>query len=161
MTPSGRSASSYLPGPGRRLATAIFLCSLLLLAGCETLDKRLTRHREALLRLPPEHQELIRQGRIAVGFTEDEVYLAWGAPRHKSLTESVQGRLETWAYTSLQTETYYREERYYDRDIGVWRFYNRPIYRQLEYLAQEAVFANGLVSSFTIHPSARPYLSAP
>lgn len=148
-----------LPNPSRwrsTLAVCTFLC--LVLAGCETLDSRLTRNQAALNNMPPAHQNLIRQGKIQVGFTPAEVYLAWGAPTHKSFTETSQGVLETWYYTTTQTETYYREERYFDRDYGRWRFIDRPYHRYLEYLFQEAVFSNGRVSSFTLYPSYHRYL---
>lgn len=130
---------------------------LLLLTGCETLDSRLTRNQGVLKNLPAEHQSLIHQGRIQVGFTQTEVYLAWGAPTHKAFTENAQGSAETWFYTVTQTETYYREERYYDRRFDVWRYVDRPYQRYLEYIFQEAVFSNGALSSFTIYPSYKPY----
>ena len=148
-------------GPWPLRAGFLLLGLLVLLTGCETLDSRLARNQAILLNLPPEHQSLIRQGHIAVGFTPEEVYLAWGAPSHKAITESVQGRLETWSYTAIQTDTYYREEHYYDWDLRMWRFFNRPYSRQIEYLYQEATFANGALASFTIYPSYRPYASGP
>lgn len=138
------------------LAACILLC--LVATGCETLNSRLTRNQETLNSLPEDHQNLIRRGKIQIGFTPAEVYLAWGAPTHKSFTENSQGGFETWYYTNTQTETYYRQERYFDRDYGRWRYVDRPYYRYLEYLYQEAVFTNGTLSSFTLHPSAQPYL---
>ncbi len=141
------------------LFCGLTLCLFLLLAGCETLDKRLARNEEVLKDLPAEHQGLIRQGRIQVGFTPTEVYLAWGAPTHKAFTENAQGSEETWSYTSTQAETYYREERYYDRKFDTWRSTDRPYQRYLEYIFQEAIFSNGTLSSFTLYPSSKPYLS--
>lgn len=138
-----------------QLAACALLC--LALASCETLDSRLTRNQATLNALPPAHQSIIRQGKVQVGFTPEEVYLAWGAPAHKSFTENAEGGIETWYYTSTQTDTYYREERYFDRDLDRWRFIDRPYHRYLEYLVQEAVFTNGTLSSFTFHPSSRPY----
>lgn len=145
--------SSCLP-----LAGTLFLC-LLLLAACETLGNRLNRNQELLKSLPPEHQALIQQGRIQVGFTPTEVSLAWGAPTHKAFTESSNGNEETWFYTMTQTETYYREERYYDRRRDLWRYVDRPYQRYTEYIFQTAIFSNGLVASFTLYPSYIPYLS--
>jgi len=133
--------------------------SLFFLAGCETLEKRLERNQGLLNTLPPEHQSLIQQGRIQVGFTPSEVYLAWGAPTHKAITESAEGRQEIWSYTTTQTETYYREERYYDWEFDSWRFIDRPIYRYLEYLYREAIFSEGALTSFTLYPNSQPYLN--
>ena len=136
------------------------LLSLLLLAGCETLDSRLLRNQALLTTLPPPHQDLIRQGRVQVGFTATEVYLAWGAPTHKAITENAQGRQEIWYYTTTQTETYYRREHYYDPEYGGWWSKDRPHYRYREYLFQEAIFSNGTLSAFTLYPSYKPFLSA-
>lgn len=147
------SRSHHLP-----LVGTLLLC-LLLLAACETLDSRLARNQEALKNSPPEHQSLIQQGRIQVGFTPTEVYLAWGAASHKSFTESSQGLEETWFYTVTQTETYYREERYYDRHYDVWRYVDRPYQRYVESIFQTVIFSNGVVASFTIYPSYIPYLN--
>ena len=141
-----------------RLIGALLLC-LLLLSACETLDSRLARNQALLQTLPASHQALIQQGRILVGFTPDEVYLAWGAPTHKSFTENTVGNAETWIYTITQTETYYQEERYYDRQYDRWRYIERPYQRYLELAFQEATFTNGTLSSFTVYPSYKPYLS--
>lgn len=133
--------------------------TLLLLSACETLDTRLARNQELLQTLPADHQALIQQGRIQVAFTPAEVYLAWGAPTHKSFTENTLGDAETWIYTVTQTETYYREERYYDQRYDRWRYIERPYQRYLEFIFQEATFTNGTLSSFTVYPSYKPYLS--
>ncbi len=131
------------------------------LAGCETLANRLERNQKLFETLPPQHQELIRQGRVQVGFTPIEVYLAWGAPTRKAITESARGRQETWYYTTTQTETYYRREPYYSPGYGYWWGLDQPYSLYREYLYQEAVFSEGVLSSFTLHPSATPFFSEP
>lgn len=140
-----------------RLPLACLMFWLLLLAACETLDNRLARNQALLNTSSAEHQDLIRQGRIEVGFTPTEVYLAWGAPSHKAFTEDARGREETWLYTLTQTETSYREERYYDRGLDLWRSLDYPYQRSRELIFQEARFENGLLSSFTIYPTFKPY----
>jgi len=139
----------------------LLLLALLLLAGCETLNSRLARNQGVLRTLPAQHQALIQQGRIEVGFTPTEVYLAWGAPSRKAITKNAGGDSETWYYTATQSETFYQEERYYDWEYGVWRRFERPISRYREYLTQEAVFTNGTLSSFTLYPTAEPFRNAP
>lgn len=161
MSP-GHPLNNRRLGSARRRLTMVgrlLLGLLLLLAGCETLENRLGRNQALLKTLPPEHQSLIQQGQVQVGFTPAEVYLAWGAPNHKAITENAAGRQETWSYTTTQTETYYREERFYDWEFNTWRFVDRPIHRYLEYLYQEAIFSGGALTSFTIYPSYQPYLS--
>ena len=52
----------------------------LLTAGCETsgVSARITEKAAVYNALPPEQQEMIRQGEIEVGFTADMVYLSLG-----------------------------------------------------------------------------------
>jgi hypothetical protein len=140
-----------------RAFRGLLILALLLLAGCETLNSRLARNQGLLQTLPAQHQALIQQGRIEVGFTPTEVYLAWGAPSRKAITKNAGGSSETWYYTATQSETFYQEERYYDWEYGVWRRFERPFSRYREYLTQEAVFTNGTLSSFTLYPSAAPF----
>ena len=137
-------------------------CIFLLTSGCETLNARLARNQALLMTLPAEHQALIRQGQIKVGFAPDEVYLAWGAPSRKAVTENARGKVETWYYTFIQDETYYWEDPYYGWGMGGWRSIDRPLYRYQEYLLREALFTDGKLSSYTIHPSdQQPYLNGP
>jgi len=146
------------------LVWGLLLCSLLALTtGCETLNARLARNQALFGSLAPEHQELIRQGQIQVGFAPDEVYLAWGAPSRKALTENARGKIETWYYTAIHTETYYWSDPfYYDNwGYGGWRRYDYPVYRYREYLLKEAIFTNGKLSSYTVHPSYEPFVNEP
>jgi len=152
------------PGPRpteRQGWLTLILCCLLLVTACETLDSRLTRNQALLSSLPAEHQSLIRQGRVAVGFTQAEVYLAWGAPSHKTFTENTRGNEEAWLYTTTQTETTYREERYYDPRLDRWQVIDRPYQRSLLAISQEAIFSNGTLDSFTLYPSPKPYGQGP
>lgn len=148
------------PGPRpieRQGRLALLLCCLLLLTACETLNSRLTRNQALLATFPAEHQSLIRQGQVAVGFSQAEVYLAWGAPSHKTFTENTRGHEEAWLYTTIQTETTYREERYYDPRFDSWQVIDRPYQRSFEVINQEAIFSNDRLDSFTLYPSPKPY----
>ena len=137
------------------LVLAIIL--FFLLSGCETLSSRLERNIEALHSLPQPHQDLIRQGQIQVGFTPLEIYLAWGAPDHKAITENTKGSLETWIYTVTRSETYYRQRRLYNQTIDRWEYIENPYQIHREYVTKEAVIIDGHLDSFTLSPSAKPY----
>lgn len=134
--------------------TLILLC---LLSGCETLSSRLERNLEALHSLPQPHQDLIRQGHVNVGFSAFEVYLAWGAPDHKAITENTQGSLETWVYTIVRSETYYRHRRLYDPTLERWEYTETPYQVHTEYVTKEAAIIDGRLNAFTLYPSAQPY----
>ena len=150
------TSTGFKQGP-----VAYFLLSLplifLLITGCETLSSRLARNQDVLNSLSFENQALIRQGQIKVGFTPVETYLAWGAPSHKAITESTRGSLETWIYTVVHTETYYRQKRIYNTSLERWEYIDKPYQRHSEYIAKEAIFQDGRVDSFTLYPSAKPY----
>ena len=155
--------SSSLPITVRRPpqpALLFLLCLplVIFLSSCETLSARLDRNLETLHSLPADHQTFIRQGTIKIGFTPVEVYLAWGAPDHKALTENTQGSLETWVYTQTYTETHYRQRRVYDTSSEKWEYIDKPYQVHSRYLVKEAVFLDGKLDSFTLFPSsARPY----
>lgn len=143
-----------------RPSVSFLLCLplLLILTSCETLSSRLARNQETLQNLPQEHQDVIVEGKIKVGFTPVEVYLAWGAPDHKAITESTQGSTETWVYTQTQTDTYYRQHRVYNAHSDRWEYIDKPYQIQSKFVVKEAVFLDGRVDSFTLFPpSTRTY----
>jgi len=156
----GRRTPAATPGrprPGWFLG--VFL-SLLLLS-CQTIENRIEENPELFRSLSPQHQQMILNGQIGVGFRPEEVYLAWGPPSHKALTESSTGRGETWIYTVSRSDTYYRTIRRYDREKDSWIISERPHHIDREYLTREAVFREGVVESLTIYPDERPYGMTP
>ncbi len=139
-----------------RVLVLVALITLALIA-CETTQKRIERNYAYFRSLPAVHQNLIRQGRIKVGFTTEEVYIAWGRPSHKALTESSRGRMETWIYTRTRTQTYYEPIRWYDRKTDTWRYIDEPRYLYREYIAKDVVFLKGRVNAWTVYPKSIPY----
>ncbi len=131
------------------VAGAAALC--LALAGCDTTGNRIARHGDYFNTLPARHQELIRQGVIQRGFSQQEVYMAWGSPYHTALSEDRQGSSETWIYTTVQTETRYRSEPIYDRAARRWWYEERPYHMSREYLTRSVTFRDNLVTSWTIY----------
>ncbi|NOZ11560.1 MAG: hypothetical protein GXP09_11030 [Gammaproteobacteria bacterium] len=125
--------------------------TLLFLGACETTAKRIERHQDLFNALPAPHQGLIQSGKIQVGFTADEVYLAWGRPTRKSITEDGQGQNQTWVYIVTRTITQYYPVHHYRHGYDSGYHINDPYYFQYYYVAKDVVFANGQVSGWTVH----------
>lgn len=123
----------------------------LFLGACETTAKRIERHQDLFNALPTPHQGLIQSGKIQVGFIAGEVYLAWGHPTRKSVSEDGLGQEETWVYIVTRTVTHYHPIHHYHHRSGKWRHINEPIYIQYDYVNKDVVFANGQVSSWTVY----------
>ena len=91
------------------------LCLLILagfLAGCSTPATRINRNLALFNSLPASDQELVKQGRVAVGFTTDAVRLALGDPDRIYTRTDVGGQSESWVYSTWSSRgggmIYYR-----------------------------------------------------
>ncbi|MEW6218407.1 MAG: hypothetical protein AB1634_02610 [Thermodesulfobacteriota bacterium] len=142
----------------RWLSAALLVALLVpLLAGCDTRDSRIERNLPFFHSLPPEHQALIDRGQLAVGFSSQEVYLAWGKPSHEAVTQGSRGRVTTWIYTWNRAETYYRTLRYFDERSGRWEYIDQPYTVQREVITKEVVLLNDRVDSWTIYDAPVPW----
>lgn len=101
---------------------------LLALAGCSSPASRIKKEPEAFARLAPEQQELIKQGKVALGFDQEMVKLALGDPDRVRTRLDSTGKTEVWHYTTHYTDTgfmiyggYYH--RYYG---GLWGYGGDP-----------------------------------
>ncbi len=83
-----------------RWALAAAACGGLLVSGCSTVETRISEHPEIYQHLSPSDQQLVQNGQIRPGMSQDAVYLAWGGPQQKS-TANIRGKFaETWIYYS-------------------------------------------------------------
>ena len=73
--------------------------SCLLMQGCSTTGSRANEKSAALGTLPPAERQLAMSGNIQKGFSEDAVYVAWGAPSEKTVNNTARGPQECWTYT--------------------------------------------------------------
>jgi hypothetical protein len=112
-----------------RLACAFFV--LCFLAACSTPEARIRRNQALFDSLPAAEQALIREGKVAVGFTPEMVRLAVGDPDQRWIRTDAQGQTEIWSYTSYVSVSggpLYRG--YYHRYHEGYPFFNDDLYYQ-------------------------------
>ena len=76
--------------------------SALILTSCETTESRISDHPDVFNSLPPRDQELVRQGQIRTGMSENGVWLGWGKPDQKTVGVMHGRQTETWIYVNYQ-----------------------------------------------------------
>ena len=78
---------------------------LALLAGCSTPQSRINENPAVFARLTPDQQQLIKEGKVALGFDSAMVKLAIGDPdRIHERTDST-GTSEVWSYVTYEDDT--------------------------------------------------------
>lgn len=86
-----------------KLLSTIFTVVVLIgLAGCSSPETRIQRNPEAFARLSPEQQELVKQGKVAIGFDAEAVRLAVGDPDRTWTRTDAEGQSEIWTYTTYE-----------------------------------------------------------
>src|SRR5207302_4433868 len=142
--------------------------------GCSTTESRISEHRDLYASLPARHQQLVAQGQIAPGMSQNAVWLAWGSPEQKVNGFARGQSTETWVYYSY-TNAYpygygygrfgYGYPGFYGGGIGVFRthhgrrfvvfgdpfydpFYSSYIPPQVQYPYKTVTFVNGRVVAF-------------
>jgi len=133
-----------------KLFPLLLTCAVLAVSsGCTTPQTRINQNPEVFARLSPSDQQLIREGKVAVGFTPEMVRLALGDPDRVYTRTDANGVNEAWSYTTYETDTgvvLYRG--YYHRhwhDPLYYPYYESYANRRArEYF--KVVFAGGRVS---------------
>ncbi|HWZ94855.1 MAG TPA: hypothetical protein VNW30_06635 [Opitutaceae bacterium] len=134
-----------------------FAALLLALAGCNTIDHRISEKQAVFNRLDPQAQDKIRQGIVEIGYTQDMVYIALGPPdaRHEKVTG--KGDETTWIYKTYY-EQYegmehvgYRRIAFFDPADHDYHVYyepvSEPIYSEHEEDSIRVTFVNGKVTT--------------
>lgn len=120
-----------------RILTSLLLGALAFLAGCQTVDDRIKQKPEVFASVDKATQDKIKQGIIDLGFTEDMVYLALGAPDQKRESANAAGRSVTWVYNTYYqrydgTEfAGYSRRVYFDPYLRTYRVYYRPVFAEV------------------------------
>jgi hypothetical protein len=81
------------------LRAALIALGVAALAGCSTINSRIEASQELFDSYPPEVQEKIRAGDIAVGFTPEMVEMAWGEPYRKDQVTGEDFYAEVWTWS--------------------------------------------------------------
>ena len=121
----------------RRLLTTFMLAaSLGFLTGCQTVDDRIREKPEVFAQVDKVTQDKIKQGIIDLGYTEDMVYLALGAPDQKRESVTAAGRSVTWIYNTYYQRydgtafVGYHRRVYFDPFLNTYRVYYHPAYAE-------------------------------
>ena len=80
--------------------------SALIIAGCETTEKRISKHPEIYQNLSVNDQRLVSQSQIRPGMSPNAVWLAWGSPDRKIVGNMRGVPTETWVYINYETAPY-------------------------------------------------------
>lgn len=134
----------------KRIFSMLAFVGLLFVAGCATPEARIKQNPDLFARLSPSEQQLIREGKVGVGFNPDMVKLALGDPDRVIVRTDASGTNETWSYTTYETDGgvllyrgYYHR---YHRWGEPYPFYTTyPTRREHEYF--RVIFTNGVVTA--------------
>lgn len=75
-----------------------WFAAALLLGACATPQSRIERSPDSFQALTAEQQALVKDGKIAIGFSEDAVKLALGEPQRVTQRTDEKGRSTIWRY---------------------------------------------------------------
>jgi outer membrane protein assembly factor BamE (lipoprotein component of BamABCDE complex) len=130
------------------VATIAVATGALILTSCSTPQTRISEHLGLYQSLSRRDQTLVSQGQIRIGMSRTAVWLAWGSPDRKIVSNIGRGPTETWIYVYYATYPYYRP----------WDpYFGAPLYDpfwydsfppSIPYPAKAVTFAKGRVVSF-------------
>ena len=129
---------------------SVLLAAVALIAGgCSTPEKRIQENPALFNSLSVADQELVKQGRVGIGFTPEVVKLAVGEPDRVWQRTDAAGTSEAWSYTLWEnTDGTLLYRGYYHQYYGGYYmpFYTAyPSRREKEYF--RVSFKDGRVSS--------------
>src|SRR5437762_8848660 len=89
----------------RRLVFLAAAIAVGFVTACSTPATRIRRNPDLFAQLPPEQQDLIRRGQVAVGFNAEAVRLALGEPDRYTVRTDNDGTSEVWHYVTHDAPT--------------------------------------------------------
>ena len=88
----------------KHLIVVLAVIAGLFFAGCSTPATRIQQNPAAFDRATPAQQELIKQGKVAIGFDEELVQLALGVPDRRRERIDAQGKKIIWSYVNYECD---------------------------------------------------------
>ena len=85
------------------LLPLVAAAAALSLVGCATPASRIRKNPELFASYSVEQQDLIKQGKVAIGFDMDAVRLALGAPDRVRTRTNNDGTSQIWSYVTYET----------------------------------------------------------
>ncbi len=83
----------------RTMLATVVVAGALLAAGCQsTPQRRIAQNEAAFAAMSPEAQAAIREGRVEIGFTPEQVEMARGRPARVVRRTTAQGEGQSWIY---------------------------------------------------------------
>jgi hypothetical protein len=97
------SSANKIPAMPAKISAAVnvatIVCSsLLIAAGCSTVDSRVAKNRAAFDAWPPAVQQKVIHGQADIGFTREQVTVALGEPDRVFTRTTADGTTEVWSY---------------------------------------------------------------
>ncbi|MDF9825971.1 hypothetical protein M2103_001493 [Ereboglobus sp. PH5-5] len=90
-----------------KITSLALAVAALVIAGCSTPSMRIKHNPELFASISAADQELIKQGRVALGFTPDMVKLALGEPDQIAQKIDKTGTTVTWRYRGYDASADY------------------------------------------------------
>jgi hypothetical protein len=84
------------------LSVIVLAAGLAALAGCSTPESLINANPAVFARLTPEQQQLIKEGKVAIGFDQAMVKLALGDPDRVRERTDANGTSEIWSYVTYE-----------------------------------------------------------
>jgi hypothetical protein len=105
-----------------RALTFGLAASAMVLAGCSTVESRMSDHPEIYQSLSPTDQGLVSRGEIRFGMSQNAVWMAWGSADQKVVGNMRGKTTETWIYLQGTTSPYYYPYGPYRGGYGYGRY---------------------------------------
>lgn len=89
-------------GMMRYFQTCLLCVGLLCVVGCVSpTNPRIAQNEARFKSYTPTERKLIRMGEVAVGFDQEQVRMALGAPSRETTVDTAAGKQIVWEYRSL------------------------------------------------------------
>lgn len=131
------------------------LGALLLFTACTSPEKRIRKNQAVFDRFPPEAQERIRRGEIALGDSPNMVQIAKGVPTYITIRETQQSEIEVWRWTRMAQTVYSQPVHYNGRGVPSPQILDIPQVREIEILRVEFLNDSAVVIEETKDSASR------